>query len=914
MSFCRKVCWCTREEYGVAEHKMYRILFKHFHKKQISASFNGATKLFDFAAYLTAFWEHLVISMQEIPITSWLAFLFLFWVVVATRQGSLAGDTSYINTAIALNLFTTSCFQLLIIEQKYSIWRINSLIARTLTGNPNATIEDAVFHMHSISKDKATWDHDGSDWQPPSSEVNASDKNEIEQAHNARAQKRGHQDHHRHHDRGGGGETKHGVELTSGSLGQDSAITDEIGSVASLASDWSDEDDDGDIEEGGADLKHLRTATWWRMHKIKQKDLRHETCLHITGKRVVFSGLVFIHAFLYGWFIFINMREMGNSTLYYAKVKVAGNASSSASSGSSARRMLLASTTPSSSAHSSSAHSSSAHSSSAHSSSASSGPSVDTATWATCDAFHNAGSPPATDVAFNFTGPAYTIVDGYSGDDLRCTVHDPGIAIPFVLIMTFPFLLTSTFYLIPLFLRLYAYQKALVGTGAMGDMSYLEERMKYNMKDGTKWTKDQDGGCCPCLCPHHDKNHKHHDHKAIGEASHHASSIGLGMHHARSGGHGHGHGKSWKTFFKEMLVGKDDVTFSVLIKSTADDVAEELNAVNRVKRYIKIGLSGLSQSRRRSVMGTLDHDTASQHELKVPSLTEELASALAKSRSRGFQRKQTMSDIQQVRAQRKQKQLPGTSSLADAKLLFRAREFYDFMDQTEGLFDTRSELNTVSDVDLVSGLNLLKMTSAGKKVLQKIPLPTNSEIHMLMRYLDKNADGNLTQEEFVRFLDITDGDERDHMYRMGHGGKAETTKDNLLREVERLEAKLKLHRHEMRLREQEMIRLGGQDYIEGRRKLLADQLAQLRQQHPASPRVSGLTGAVHLETIPETQLESAPATDGGENSTGLKTQSFGASAMIADAAEREAANAGASAVDAAAVEVSGVETSTKHIH
>jgi len=76
--------------------------------------------------YLSYFWEHLVVTLQHIPVVSWVGFLIVFWVVVLIRALNneykyKAIDTDMIDPGLTLNFFVYICFQLLVAEQQYSV-------------------------------------------------------------------------------------------------------------------------------------------------------------------------------------------------------------------------------------------------------------------------------------------------------------------------------------------------------------------------------------------------------------------------------------------------------------------------------------------------------------------------------------------------------------------------------------------------------------------------------------------------------------------------------------------------------------------------------------------------------------------------------------------------------------------------
>ena len=88
-----------------------------------------------------------------------------------------------------------------------------------------------------------------------------------------------------------------------------------------------------------------KTAARLRVLSITKNELRKQTCLGVNTKRVFFCVLVFIHSFMYGWFLFLNLREVENTTMYFGRLSLINAATSSTSSASSSTnsssRMLL---------------------------------------------------------------------------------------------------------------------------------------------------------------------------------------------------------------------------------------------------------------------------------------------------------------------------------------------------------------------------------------------------------------------------------------------------------------------------------------------------------------------------------------------------------------------------------------------
>ena len=197
-----------------------------------------------------------------------------------------------------------------------------------------------------------------------------------------------------------------------------------------------------------------------------------------------FSALLFFHSFLYGWFLFINLREITNSTKYYGKIlphesfppqginsttSTSSSATSSADTGSSHRFLLSETTTTSSTASSTTSSAASSAASSASSSASSSaagshpGPSTSTPGWFTCQEFIDAGTQTLEDstalhagaliqsatTAVFVSGESFTL---HAGANVTCSHHRIESFIIVTMLSFVPLLLT-TFLLIPTFLR-----------------------------------------------------------------------------------------------------------------------------------------------------------------------------------------------------------------------------------------------------------------------------------------------------------------------------------------------------------------------------------------------------------------------------------------------------------------------------
>jgi hypothetical protein len=346
----------------------------------------------------------------------------------------------------------------------------------------------------------------------------------------------------------------------------------------------------------------LREETRKRLHDVQQRDLRKISHCSNRLRQVIFSALLFFHSFLYGWFLFVNLREITNVTKYYGMVPTqvgyngsSSTASSTSKSSSSSSRMLL-------------------ESASSSTSSAATGPSSTIPGWHTCQEFRDAGAPLSEKAgnsimfAFSFSTPVtirngeqHGFHDGY----ITCSIHWSVTSPMFVIVMTIVPLLTTTFLLIPTYLRLYAYQKALIGEdGGCFQQGYMQEFCEDRCYASCRKM------CC-CKSSDHDRSNIGHrrsleyhegntspsmhgldveedfDHYEIAKGGHHGHhdhdhTGGLGGHNGDD--HEHHEECCSKTCLSNLFFGKDLTTFNQLICAVADNNTKE----ERIRKNTRI--------------------------------------------------------------------------------------------------------------------------------------------------------------------------------------------------------------------------------------------------------------------------------------------------------------------------------------
>ena len=119
--FCGEKTSCSGD-YIFVRHKTYQLLFRHFHNDKIVQLMGKEhASHFDFASYLSYFWQHLLTTIQHIPIISWMSFLVIFWIMVGVRSVNNAAfganDTDTLVPAIVMNVIVFILMALLVCEQ-----------------------------------------------------------------------------------------------------------------------------------------------------------------------------------------------------------------------------------------------------------------------------------------------------------------------------------------------------------------------------------------------------------------------------------------------------------------------------------------------------------------------------------------------------------------------------------------------------------------------------------------------------------------------------------------------------------------------------------------------------------------------------------------------------------------------------
>ena len=69
-----------------------------------------------------------------------------------------------------------------------------------------------------------------------------------------------------------------------------------------------------------SDLYKMREDTTARLNGVKPADMRNIACCSNRSRQVIFSALLFLHSFMYGWFLLVNIREVFNITKYYGSI------------------------------------------------------------------------------------------------------------------------------------------------------------------------------------------------------------------------------------------------------------------------------------------------------------------------------------------------------------------------------------------------------------------------------------------------------------------------------------------------------------------------------------------------------------------------------------------------------------------
>jgi hypothetical protein len=518
---CSIICGCESDRYFYSTHKMYRILFKHFHRIPIHSKL-GHVDLFDYSSYLECFWEHLITSSMEISVASWCGFLIIFWLVIVYRYlTSLSNDTELVTTAIVGNWLLYICFQILTWEQKYSMYKMDKYIAKVVTGGKNnETLEDAIDVLYTICDAKDTFDDDGMDWL------------KHDQNHNGIFDSQ---------------EKKTDVEAAGGAPPPSTVPTPT------------------QTFYNGMNKFQVRA----NILRIKKQDLRKQTLCSVNHKRVLFSVLVFIHSFMYGWFVFLNIREVENITKYYGRTtsmaegsnSTSSTSSTSSSGGSSSHRMLLSLDVLDATGRRRSLSSTSSSTGSDH------GPSADTDGWYTCSEYRDAGTERAPD---SLASPEFAsmgrfiYLSGYNNHlPHSCTVHNTLEMFVYLIFNTLLPLVYTTVFLIPRYLFSFAYQKSLIGSSSHDKHHVSRLGMTRSGNSRSNRVSPENVNVDDFMKEDEDDTDK--------------TMAGHGEH---GGGHGHG---SW---CQNTLFGHDSTTFDILVDDVAKAVLDEKHAVDKARDIV----------------------------------------------------------------------------------------------------------------------------------------------------------------------------------------------------------------------------------------------------------------------------------------------------------------------------------------
>jgi hypothetical protein len=271
-------------------------------------------------------------------------------------------------------------------------------------------------------------------------------------------------------------------------------------------------------------------------------------------------------------------------------------------------------------------------------------------------------------------------------------------------------------FLVPRFLDLYAYQKALIGTDANG--------------------KDSHGV----------------SHKSSQGIANHGRIVQDNLH-----AHGHAHPVCTGQCIIDALIGKDDTTFRVLIKDVCNQIGEEIRAINHARTQIHDALMRPLNPR----VPKAPHEPITVSGLKDHFMTTANTAMRRFRESRttfsdfAFGGKTSLEDTMTEATVRDEEDASLKSEAEmtyNEKLLSRGRTFFEFM-LSAGVHPF-SKSEGVSNSDLVHGINAL---TAYRRPGDH-PLTHTTEVY-LMHALDKNGDEHLSCQEFLNFLMETEDDE-----------------------------------------------------------------------------------------------------------------------------------------------------------
>ena len=496
-----------------------------------------------------------------------------------------------------------------------------------------------------------------------------------------------------------------------------------------------------------------KTAARLRVLSITKNELRKQTCLGVNTKRVFFCVLVFIHSFMYGWFLFLNLREVENTTMYFGRLSLINAATSSTSSASSSTnsssRMLLSSSSSSTSSSTSSTSSSSTSSTSSSSTTSTTGsttsshaePSSTADGWFTCIQYRDAG----TDQVSTHLSK-YVYLSGYNNQlPHYCTIHNSTEMTWLLIINTFLPLLFTTFILIPNFLFNFAYQKSLLGH-ANGDVNQqLNKHTKLGR--GTTNRIHPDPGDLESSCSdfslldgtedNEDDNENENNEEDDNEKNKTA-------HNEKYHGHkGHHHGSTCQNH----LFGHDTTTFDILIEDVAKTVLEERHAVEKAREMI---IHALMRPVKPKILQA-PHEPVTLEYFQHQCFRHALRS-----------RTQLMLFARKKHSKRIQKNAHVKALLDEETMTYkeilrsRGKTFFQFLKivPTVDNFFYPEEIDKEYLIDGIRALCefRLKTHLGGHATNENVHHLSETFEHHLMRAIDTTGNQQLSEEEFIEFL------------------------------------------------------------------------------------------------------------------------------------------------------------------